>query len=273
MTILHFTKMNGCKNEFILFDARKQEVTLTPDHIRKIAHKTEGLDADQVILFNSSSVPGIDAEMTIFNADGSEAEACGNATRCVAHLLNTNHTPQELMLKTKGGLLKCTFPTKDLITVDMGCPKWNWDEIPLASPKDPLNITLNDYELPSGSVVNVGNPHLVFFVDDLKDIDHEGLGRALEIHPLFPQRINVSFAKIISNNTINLKVWERGVGHTQACGSAACATAVLAHKKGLCGPLVHIHQPGGMLIIQINADHHVLMTGPIEHEFAGEIEL
>ena len=273
MTRLSFTKMNGCKNEFVLFDARTQRVNLNPEDVRTIANKTHGYAADQVIVFSSSTEPLIDAHMTIYNADGSQAEACGNATRCVAHLLNPDHAAKQLILRTAGGLLECTFPSAELITVDMGRPKWNWDEIPLRKVSDTLNLDLNVQGLPPASAVNMGNPHLVFFVKSLQELDVETLGRDLEVHPLFPMKTNVSFAEIVKQNEINLTVWERGVGQTQACGSAACATAVVAHRKGLTGSAIRVHQPGGMLTIEILPDQHVLMTGPVEVEFTGEIEL
>ena len=273
MTHHTYTKMNGCKNTFVIFDGRTTPLHLTPQTIQQIAKDPQVQGVDQVIVIGPSEESFVDAQIIIYNADGSRAEACGNATRCVAHLLNPDRSQNQVTLKSNAGLLECTFPTSDLITVDMGRPKWQWDEIPLKKVMDTQNLTLHLEGCHKAAAVNVGNPHLILFYDTLPLEDFERLGAALEYDPLFPERINISFVQVISPTVLHLKVWERGVGPTKACGSAACATAAVAHRAGYVDAAVTIEQEGGNLEITLLPDQHILMTGPVELEFIGEINL
>ncbi len=218
--------------------------------------------------------------MRILNADGSEVSACGNASRCVAALLRPGFGRDRISIETRSGTLDARVGEDGLVTVDMGAPRFAWDEIPLARPAaDTRSIDLT-FALPDGrvlsepSVVNVGNPHCIFWVLDADSYDLAAFGSELEHHPLFPERANISLAEIIDDTAITLRVWERGAGITRACGTAACATAVAAARTGRTGRKVTIELPGGALTIVWRAeDDHILMTGPAEIEFEGVIHL
>jgi diaminopimelate epimerase len=212
--------------------------------------------------------------MRIYNHDGGEVASCGNASRCVADILMNETHSDEVTIDTTGGLLACGHADGNAIKVDMGAPRFDWRDIPLSEEfRDTRTIELqigpiDDPILHSPSVVNVGNPHAIFWVDDVNSYDLERFGPMLENHPIFPERANVSLAQITSPSTITLRVWERGVGLTKACGTAACATAVAAARKGLTGRDVTITLPGGDLRIEWReSDDHIIMTGPVAYEF------
>jgi diaminopimelate epimerase len=272
---LTFRKMNGLGNDFVVLDARARALSLTPEGARRISDRTRGVGCDQVIVLEPSK--RADVFMRIFNADGSEVSACGNATRCVAWLMAEETGRREATVETSAGLLRADVEGAEHVTIDMGTPRFAWDEIPLAEPfYDTTAIELqigpiDDPILHSPSVVNVGNPHAIFWVDDVDAHDLARFGPLLENHPIFPERANISLAQVTSREGIKLRTWERGAGLTRACGTAACAAAVAAARKGLTERRVAVDLPGGRLLIDWTEDGHILMCGPTELEFEGTL--
>ncbi|MFZ5743530.1 MAG: diaminopimelate epimerase [Pseudomonadota bacterium] len=261
-----FIKMHGLGNDFVVLDARAGGVpTMTNRLAAALADRKTGIGCDQLILLEPSALA--DVRMRIFNADGSEVEACGNATRAVGLLLG-----KPTSIETLGGLL-ATDPVAGGVAVDMGEPRFDWDAIPLAYPMDTLTMPVGWEALESPAAVNVGNPHVVFFVPDNQAIDLERLGPLIEHDPLFPARINVNVAAIVSRSEIRLRVWERGVGETRACGTGACATAIAAMRRGLVDRgQVTVQLPGGPLLIGWGADNRITMTGPATESFRGSFD-
>jgi diaminopimelate epimerase len=267
--------MNGVGNKILVLDLRGAAVLPTPEETRAI-HRAEGLDFDQLMTLSDPSDPATAAFVRIYNNDGSEAGACGNGTRCVADRLARQTGAPTVRLETAAGLIACERLGPWTYRVDMGPPRLAWDEIPLARKvADTRRVDLALAEAPDfgpASLVNMGNPHAIFWVGDVASIPLEALGPRFETHPLFPQKANVSFAHVRGRDSIALRVWERGVGVTLGCGSAACATLVAAARLGLTGRKARISLPGGELTIEWrDGDDHVLMTGPVE--FEREIEL
>ncbi len=264
------TKMNGIGNEILILDLRETALSVSPAEVRAIA-RAEGLAFDQLMVLFDPRSGGTDAFMKIFNNDGSEAGACGNGTRCVAWKLLQGTARTELVLETGAARLFCKRVGDTRFSVTMGQPRFAWDEIPLRAPvQDTGRITLDlpaTGPLPEAALVNMGNPHAVFFVE-AGAYDLAKLGPLLEHHPIFPDRANISFAEVLAPDHIVLNVWERGAGLTQACGSAACATLVAAVQRGLCGRAARVTLPGGELEIAWRAaDNEVEMTGPVAFEF------
>ncbi|MBT3070229.1 diaminopimelate epimerase [Rhodomicrobium sp. Az07] len=275
---LSFKKMNGLGNDFAVLDARASGFRLTAEEANAIASRETGIGCDQVIVLEPSS--RADVFMRILNADGSEVGACGNASRCVGALMAAELGRERVTLETAAGVLDARIAGDGLVTVDMGAPHFGWRDIPLAK-KEPdtraisLAITLPDGRVLEGpSVANIGNPHCIFWVADVDAYDLAAFGRALEYDPMFPERANISLAEVLDDKTVKLRVWERGAGITQACGTAACATAVSAARTGRTGRTVEIRLPGGIIGIEWRADDdHILMTGPVAHEFEGTLTL
>ena len=269
--------MNGLGNDFAVLDGRASPLALTPDAARRLADRRGGVGCDQVIILEPSA--RADAFMRILNADGSEVGACGNATRCVAGLLAGELGRHGITIETAAGLLSSQVQADGRVTVDMGAPRLGWQDIPLsrAFPDTAaINFTVATANGPLSrpGVVNVGNPHCIFWVDDLDAYDLAEIGPRIEHDPLFPERVNVSLAQVVTPTRIALKVWERGVGLTQACGTAACATGVAAVRRGLTERRVEIALPGGVLGIEWRAqDGHILMTGPWSLDYEGVFEL
>jgi len=269
-----FLKMHGLGNDFVVFDARKQALALDDAAARAIADRRHGIGCDQVIVI----APGrgtFDAVMKIQNADGGEVESCGNAARCVAKLLMQESGRDSVRIDTVGGALTCTKAEDGLVTVDMGAPKLMWDQVPLARATDTnlfrLNVDGKTYE---ASAVSVGNPHAVLFVEDADAAPVAELGPRIEHHPMFPARTNVEFVSQNRDDRLRMRVWERGVGITSACGTGACATAVAAFRRGLTGRKVEVVLDGGSLFIELRAgDDHILMTGPATLAFRGEVDI
>lgn len=274
-----FRKMNGLGNDFVVFDARTNPLSVTTEEARSIADRWSGVGCDQLIVLEPSPA-GADVFMRIFNADGSQVSACGNATRCVGRLLMDESGKGEVLIETKAGLLKAAAGANhEIVTVDMGVPRLAWDEIPLAERFHDtrwIELQVGPIDAPlihSPSVVNMGNPHAIFFVDDLAVVDLAKVGPMLEHHPLFPERANISLAKVIGSDEVHVKVWERGAGLTKACGTAACAVVVAGVRRKLLDRLAHVNLPGGVLTIEWRVvDNHVMMSGPSEIEFVGVIE-
>jgi diaminopimelate epimerase len=273
-----FVKMNGLGNDFVMIDARAEPLALSAAAAEQIANRKTGAGCDQVIVLEPSRAA--DVFMRILNADGSEVSACGNASRCVAALVAPGHGRERLSIETRAGVLEATIGESGLVTVDMGAPRFAWDDIPLAHDAGDTRAIDLTFALPDGrvlagpSVVNVGNPHCIFWVENADSYDLASFGGALERHPLFPERANISLAQIVDDGAIELRVWERGAGVTRACGTAACATAVSAARTGRTGRAVTIRLPGGVLSIEWRAaDNRILMTGPTEFEGRGVIHL
>ena len=259
-----FAKMHGLGNDFVVIDARESVVEVTDARARAIADRHTGIGCDQLIVVGTSE--RADVSMRIFNADGSEGEACGNATRCIPLFVG-----RDVTIETKAGLLDAKL-SGDGAVVDMGAPRFEWDAIPLSYAMDTLVMPTSWEDLPPPACVNVGNPHVIFFVDDLDAIDTTRLGAMIEHDPLFPARVNVNFAQMTGPSHIRLIVWERGAGLTQACGTGACATAVAAIRRKLMQGPVTVSLPGGDLIIDWQPGGHIQMTGPATFVFSGEAD-
>ena len=269
-----FLKMHGLGNDFVVFDGRKGALMLEPRLARAVADRRLGIGCDQVIVIEPSK-NGAEAAMRILNADGGEVESCGNAARCVARLLMEEKDVGSIRIDTRGGPLLCTDAGQGAVTVDIGTPHLDWQEIPLAKALD-----TNGFALEAGgrsfpaSAVSVGNPHCVLFVEDAERAPVAELGPQLETHALFPARTNVEFVQVLSPSRLRMRVWERGVGITRACGTGACATAVAAARRGLASRKVEVVLDGGTLAIEWRErDGHILMTGPSSLSFAGDIDL
>lgn len=256
-----FHKMHGLGNDFVIIDARDQTIELSGAMVAAIANRHSGIGCDQLIILRPSSKA--DVRMQIFNADGSEVEACGNASRCVAKLIG-----DETRIETDGGIITGNA-TEDGAIVDMGTPRFEWQSIPLGYAMDTLNMPVGWEDLQNPAAVNVGNPHVIFFVDDSDNVELDRLGPMIEVDPLFPDKVNVNVAHI-KDGTIHLRVWERGVGLTRACGTGACATAVAAIRRGLVTSPVQVELPGGTLVISWEEGNTIRMQGPTTYVFSGE---
>jgi len=274
----HFRKMNGLGNEILVVDLRGRKDAMSGGTARDVAGRP-GLAFDQMMVVHDPRTPGTDAYVQIYNVDGSEAEACGNGMRCVAWIAAGEAGRDAFAFETKAGLLTASVASKDRITVSMGRPKFGWQDIPLAEPfHDTRGIELqigpiDNPILHSPAVVNVGNPHAVFWVNDVNAYDLARIGPMLENHPIFPERANISLAHVVSPTAITVRTWERGAGLTKACGSAACAVAVCAARKKLAQRQVTVTLPGGPLLIDWRANDEIWMTGPVELEHEGVLDL
>jgi diaminopimelate epimerase len=274
-----FTRMNGLGNEIVVVDLRGSQATVSAQEARAAAQPPAPA-YDQLMALHAPRTAGTDAYVRIYNNDGSEVGACGNGTRCIASLLFEETGKDALTFETKSGLLNCwKGDAPGLVTVDMGKPHFAWNEIPLAEEfRDTRGIELqigpiDKPILHTPSVVNMGNPHAVFWVDDVNAYDLAQIGPLLENHPIFPERANITLANITSRDHIVIRTWERGAGLTRACGSAACATAVAAARLKRTDRKVRITLPGGDLFIEWRtSDDHVLMTGPVELEGKGSFD-
>jgi diaminopimelate epimerase len=273
-----FVKMNGIGNEIVIVDLRAGGGAITAEEARAAA-TPEGVPYDQLMALYPPRTPGTDAFIRIYNNDGSEAGACGNGMRCVCDLVARDAGRDSLTFETKSGILNCWKAESGMFTVDMGKPRFAWNEIPLAEEfRDTRQIELqigpiDNPVLHSPSVVNMGNPHAIFWVDDVNAHDLARLGPLLENHPIFPERANITLAHIASRDHIIIRTWERGAGLTRACGSAACAAAVAAARFKRTNRKVKVTLPGGELVIEWrDSDDHVLMTGAVEFEFEGRFD-
>ena len=255
--------MHGLGNDFVVIDARERPIDITPARAAAIANRRTGIGCDQLIVLEPSSIA--DLKMRIINADGGEVEACGNASRCVVKLIG-----RDITIETAAGIISGQ-QTGDEITMDMGQPKFAWNDIPLTYAMDTSSMPLAWEELQNPAAVNVGNPHAIFLVEDSEAINLERLGPIIEHDEIFPERVNVNVADIVDGE-INLRVWERGVGLTLACGTGACATAVaMIAAKEVISP-VRVNLPGGTLTIAWERGSNIQMTGSAMHVFSGKTD-
>ena len=258
-------KMDGLGNDFVIIDQRNHNYNLTKDQIIKICDRSF-IGCDQLIYIQKSDKK--DAGLEFYNSDGSISGACGNGTRCVADLISKENSDKEIILWTSSGALKSKILGNNLVETEIGIPKTNWNEIPLNKNLDTKNLNIkiidkNNIEHIGGTSVNVGNPHVVFFVDNIEDYDLKKIGPQIENHNYFPEKCNVTLAKVISRKLIRIKVWVRGAGLTKACGTAACATVVAANINGLVDKTTDIEFELGKLSISIDQNNSIHMKGPV----------
>ena len=258
---IQFEKMHGLGNDFVVIDARSRPDGLSPELVIAIADRHRGVGFDQLAVISQGDA---DAHLVFYNSDGSTSAACGNATRCIARKLMDESGKDQLVLTTERGTLHAREAGDGLVSVNMGHPQLNWDEVPLAAEMDTLELPMDGAPTATG----MGNPHCTFFVDDAEEVDLAKLGPGYEHHPLYPERTNVQFASLIGPDHLRMRVWERGVGITLASGSSSCATAVAAARRGLTGRKVRIDLDGGTLWIDW-AEDGVWMTGATMTVFKG----
>ena len=272
MAQIPFHKMHGLGNDFVVLDRRRHSVAIDAAMARALADRRTGIGCDQVILLEPPRDPAAQLFMRILNADGSEAEACGNASRCIARLVAAETGDNRVRIETVGGLLEAELLPDQTVAVDMGLARFGWRDIPLARDMDTERVDLALGPLAAPVCSNIGNPHATFFVADAEAIDLAALGPPLEHHPLFPERANIGVATALDRDRIRLRVWERGAGITRACGSGACAALVAGHRRGLTGRRASVALDGGTLDIRWREDGHVIMTGPAALAFEGSFD-
>ncbi len=268
-------KMDGLGNDFVIIDQRDRNINLSKDQIIKICDR-DFIGCDQLILIKKNRK--IDVVLEFYNSDGSTSGACGNGTRCVAYLISKENNKKEITVWTSSGLLKSKILGNNLVETEIGITKTNWDEIPLSENRDTRNLKIKildkkNNEHIGGTAVNVGNPHIIFFIDNIKNYDLKKIGPEIENHKLFPEKCNVTLAKIINKNLIKVKVWERGAGLTKACGTAACATALASKINQLTNDKTDIEFELGKLSIAIDEKNVVRMKGPVSDIKDIEIKL
>lgn len=269
-----FIKMHGCGNDFVVFDERTAPLGLTQARAAAIANRRTGVGCDQFIAIEPPPAgSNADAFMRIRNPDGSEAGACGNATRCVAYLLAAETGRRQLVIQTISGHLPAELLADGRVAVDMGEARLDWRSIPLAAAADTLHLPLSEGPVADPAAASMGNPHATFFVADLAATPVETIGPKLEHAAIFPERANIGFVQVLARDRIRLRVWERGAGLTLACGSGACAALVNAARRGLTARRAAVLVDGGELEIEWRDDNHVLMTGPVATAFRGTLDL
>lgn len=268
-----FVKMHGLGNDFVIFDARTDPLELGDEDVRAIADRQTGVGCDQLIILRPAQDPQADVFMEIRNADGAEVGACGNVSRCVGAMITGEKNTTSAVIQTRAGLLHSTKAADGDFSVDMGPARFAWQDIPLARDMNTLHLDVAAGPLSDGVGVNMGNPHAVFFVDDVETVDIKTWGPQLEHDPAFPERANIGVATITKAGHIRLRVWERGAGLTRACGSGACAALVAAARRGYCEREAQLHLDGGTLHIAWREDGHVIMTGPFATSFHGSVDI
>ncbi|EJF85393.1 diaminopimelate epimerase [Bartonella rattimassiliensis] len=265
-----FSKMDGLGNQIIIADMRESTQALTPQAILSLSADAE-MHFDQIMAIHPPIQKDADFRIEIWNADGSKAKACGNGTRCVIAWLTDHNLGDNFRLETPAGILEGKRQAGNLISVDMGCPNFNAKEMPVSREiVDTNHVEITAGPLKDACLISIGNLHAIFFIEnDIQHIPLEKYGPKLEHDPLFPERCNISIACITSKKSLNLRTWERGAGLTQACGSAACASAVAAYRRGLTQRHIDVNLPRGALNIFYREDDHIIMTGPIKYQFSG----
>ncbi len=271
MAAREFIKMHGLGNDMLIVDARTRPLAVGEAGTRMLADRHSGIGFDQMITLEPAD--DADVRVRIFNSDGAEVEACGNAMRCVARLL-MDRDDNALTIRSAAGLLEArrSANNPEHFSVDMGPARAGWQDIPLARECDTDHVPLSLGPLADPVAVNMGNPHAVFFVNDVDSVPLAELGPTLEHDPIFPERANIGVAQVNGTDTLRLRVWERGAGLTLACGSGACAAGVAAHRRGLTGRTVRVQVERGELLIEWRADGHVIMSGPAEESYRGSVE-
>jgi diaminopimelate epimerase len=268
-----FTKMHGLGNDFVVIDAREGVFSLDSATARLIADRRRGVGCDQLILIEPPRSKAADVFMRILNPDASEAGACGNGTRCVADLLMRESGGRQVVIETVAGLLDAERVGQARVSVDMGAARLDWRDVPLAQACDTAHVDVAVGPLADPACCSMGNPHATFFVADAEAVDLVRLGPAIEHHRMFPDRVNVGIVQALAPDRLRFRVWERGAGITQACGSGACAAVVNAARRGVSARRATVVLDGGELEIEWLADGHVLMTGPVATSFTGELAL
>jgi diaminopimelate epimerase len=266
-----FRKMHGLGNDFVVLDARRTGLRLSPDQAKALANRRTGVGCDQILIIELARDGG-DAFMAIRNSDGGEVESCGNGSRCVAHLLMNETGKDSVTLETLAGPIVARRAKDGLVSIDMGPARLDWQQIPLAKDTDTLHMGIGEGPLQDPVGVSMGNPHAVFFVSDVADIDLNNVGPKLEHHPLFPARANIEAVQVLSRDHVRRRVWERGAGITQACGTGACAALVAAARRNLTDRKATVTLDGGDLHIEWREDGHVIMTGPVAESFVGTLD-
>jgi diaminopimelate epimerase len=272
MRSVPFIKMHGLGNDFVVVDMRRNRVEIGARQARVIADRQTGVGCDQLIIVEPPVNGLADAFMRIRNADGGEVTACGNASRCVASMIMREKHSNHAIIETGAGLLDAEAAENGMVSVDMGRVSHDWRDIPLSKPADTLHLGIEAGPLKDPVAINVGNPHAVFFVEDVEAVPLDVFGPIIERHALFPEFANVGAAEIRNGDRIRLRVWERGVGITRACGSGACAALVAACRRGLTDRAAEVMLDGGPLHIRWLKDDHVLMTGPVATSFTGILD-
>jgi diaminopimelate epimerase len=274
---MEFAKMNGLGNEICVLDARQDSMPLTPQIVEAIGDPKKGIGFDQLMVLETPRNPLADVFCEIWNSDGTKVSACGNGTRCVAWYLMRETGLDQIVIETEAGLLGASRAGEFSISVDMGEPQLEWQQIPMSERMDTIRIELqvgplDDPIMHGPGCVSMGNPHVVFFVQDAESAPVKEVGPMIEHHPLFPEGVNVGFAEIVARDHIRLRVWERGAGLTKACGTGACAALVAAVRRRLTDRVARVQVDGGEMTIEWRAsDNHVIMTGPVELEAEGTI--
>ena len=267
-----FIKLHGLGNDFVIIDERIDVTNLSYEEIKSVANRYTGIGCDQLITINNSD-SGDYLFIRFFNSTGDEVSACGNGSRCVARILMQENNTSEITLKTKAGFLECKKISDDIISIDLGKPKLQWQDIPLDKEYDSNIVTfkINNISISNPSFINVGNPHAIFFVNKLNDYKIEDYGPLIETDKMFPEKCNITIAEVVSSSHIKINVWERGAGKTLACGTAACATVVAANIKKLTDKIVKVSLPGGDLDIDYN--DNIIMSGATEISFSSSFEI
>ena len=271
--MIPFTKMHGIGNDCVVIDARVEPYALDSDQIRLVADRRRGVGCDQLVVIEPPRLSQAVGFLRFYNSDGSEAQACGNATRCIVSRLMREEDTDLLAVETVAGLLPGHVDERGLVAIDMGPAQLDWQDIPLSRQMNTLHLDLTVGPYTDAVAVGIGNPHCVFFVEDANVVNPATLGPAVERDPLFPERTNVEFVSVLDSGRIRMRVWERGAGTTLACGSGACAAAVAAASRGLTTRKIEVVLDGGTLFIDWRADNHVVMSGPVAVAFTGTLKI
>lgn len=265
-----FIKMHGLRNDFVIIDGRERPYSPLTEEIIHICDRHGGVGADQLLIVEPAKSPGTYAFVRIINIDGQEVEACGNATRCVGWLLLKECDEKEIQIETLGGVLTCSLAGEKQVRVEMGKIKTHWQDIPLSKEMDTLHLNIGAGPLNDPVGMNIGNPHAVFFVEDVDDIDLPEYGKILQTHPLFPKEANIGVAQLVNSKTLKLLVWERPGTMTTACGTGACVAVAAAHRRGLTDKKrIKVIMPAGSVEIELKEEGFAVMTGPVEICYAG----
>ncbi len=265
-----FVKMHGLCNDFVIVDGREKPYTPSAKEIIHICDRHEGIGADELLVVDPPRSSGVYAFIRIINPDGREVEACGNATRCIGWLLMKESDRAEVVIETRGGVLACHLVGEKQVSVEMGRVRTDWHEIPLSRKMDTLHLKIGEGLLQDPVGMNIGNPHAVFFVEDLAAVNLELYGLKLQKDPLFPEEANIGAAQVLDAKTLRLSVWERPGTLTTACGTGACVAVAAAHRRGLTTErLMTVIMPAGSVEIELKENGMVVMTGPVETCFAG----